>query len=90
MWSVHKFFIYAANAPTTHDRGHIAIGVVIAGITAMVAVIAFVLFKKSGHRLPIPKTLISFANPLFVSKSDVADNSMLIKEAEEENPKHFT
>lgn len=52
--------------------------------------IALFLFKKSGHRLPVPEKLSTFDNPLFFnnerSKSDLVDTNKLVANAEEENP----
>uniref|UniRef100_A0AAQ6IHY3 Mannose receptor, C type 1b n=1 Tax=Anabas testudineus TaxID=64144 RepID=A0AAQ6IHY3_ANATE len=55
-----------------------------------VMIIAFFLFRKSGHRVPIPDTLTNFANPLFFSndqsQADVADTKKLVENEEEKNP----
>uniref|UniRef100_A0AAQ6IMQ9 Mannose receptor, C type 1b n=1 Tax=Anabas testudineus TaxID=64144 RepID=A0AAQ6IMQ9_ANATE len=78
-------------SPKHPSRGHIvlAVVVIIVGI-AMGAVIAFFLFRKSGHRVPIPDTLTNFANPLFFSndqsQADVADTKKLVENEEEKNP----
>lgn len=59
---------------------------VITGLTIGV-VIAFFLFKKSSHLLPIPDNLTTFDNPLFFSneQSQPATNK-LIETGKEENP----
>lgn len=83
--------ICAGPSPKHPSRGHIvlAVVVIIVGI-AMGAVIAFFLFRKSGHRVPIPDTLTNFANPLFFSndqsQADVADTKKLVENEEEKNP----
>ncbi|KAK2822605.1 hypothetical protein Q5P01_022670 [Channa striata] len=72
-------------------RGHIILAVVLV-ITAIAigAVIMFLLFKKSGHRLRIPEKLTTFDNPLFFSneraRPDLVDTDKLVANVEEENP----
>ena len=72
--------------------GHVT-GVVVAviiGLAIIGAVVAFLLFKKNGHRLPIPGKLTTFDNPLFFSngqsQADTVDTTQLVDNAEEENP----
>ncbi|XP_071402106.1 macrophage mannose receptor 1-like [Centroberyx affinis] len=65
--------------------GHISLAVMLAiTVIAILAAIAFFLYKKSGRPLPI------FDNPLYFdgerSQPDVVDTSKLIENAEEENP----
>ncbi len=71
----------------------LALVLIIAGI-ATGAVIAFFLFKKSGHRLPTLDKLTAFDNPLFLSNEhpqpDVVGTNRLAENAEEENPKPVT
>ncbi|XP_008284987.1 macrophage mannose receptor 1-like [Stegastes partitus] len=75
---------------TTLDRhrDHIILATVlgIAGI-AVGAVIAFFIYKKHGHRLPILASSATFDNPLFFSsrqpQPDVVDTKKLIENAEE-------
>ncbi|KAM8728446.1 macrophage mannose receptor 1-like [Acanthopagrus schlegelii] len=63
---------------------------VIIGLAIIGAVVAFFLFKKNGHRLPIPGKLTTFDNPLFFSNGqsqpDTVDTTQLVENAEEENP----
>ncbi|XP_030257783.1 macrophage mannose receptor 1-like [Sparus aurata] len=71
--------------------GHVT-GVVVAVIIglAIIGAVVFFLFKKNGHRLPIPGKLTTFDNPLFFSngqsQADTVDKTQLVENAEEENP----
>ncbi|XP_042284935.1 macrophage mannose receptor 1-like [Thunnus maccoyii] len=72
-------------------HGHKALVVVLVMIgIATVAVVAIFLFKKSGHRLPIPERLTTFDNPLFFNNERAEPNLVaekkLVVNAEEENP----
>lgn len=57
---------------------------------AIIGAVVFFLFKKNGHRLPIPGKLTTFDNPLFFSngqsQADTVDKTQLVENAEEENP----
>ncbi|XP_030015951.1 macrophage mannose receptor 1-like [Sphaeramia orbicularis] len=90
-----KVLIPKPSPSTTHEnpvlrRSHIALAavIVITGIV-MGIFIALFIFKKSGHRLPIPEKLTTFDNPLFSSNKqsepNVADTSKLVDNAEEDN-----
>ncbi|XP_038573591.1 macrophage mannose receptor 1-like [Micropterus salmoides] len=80
-------------SPGVHhqSRGRIilAVSLVIAAIAVGLVIVLF-LFKKSGHRLPIPEKLTTFDNPLFFnnerSQPDLVDTSKLVANAEEETP----
>uniref|UniRef100_A0A3Q1FIV4 Mannose receptor, C type 1b n=1 Tax=Acanthochromis polyacanthus TaxID=80966 RepID=A0A3Q1FIV4_9TELE len=71
-------------------RDHMILAVVlgIAGIVAG-AVIIFFIYKKHGHRLPIPDSFTTFDNPLFFNNKqpqpDLVDTSKLVENAEEEH-----
>lgn len=61
----------------------VIIAIVIAGI------IIFILFKRSGRRLPIPEKFTAFDNPLFFSndraQSGLVDTEKLVANAAAEN-----
>ncbi|XP_078029223.1 macrophage mannose receptor 1-like [Epinephelus lanceolatus] len=73
-----------------HQRGHIALAavVVVMGL-AMGVIVAFFICKKFNHRVPIPDMLTTFDNPLFFNNEqpppDVADTSILVENAKEDN-----
>ncbi|XP_047223891.1 macrophage mannose receptor 1-like isoform X2 [Girardinichthys multiradiatus] len=70
-------------ALVSHNRSHIALAVLLVAGIAVGAGIAFALFKKSGHHLPIPGRLAVFDNPLFSNKrSDLLDSKNLVENAD--------
>ncbi|KAF7668437.1 hypothetical protein LDENG_00014640 [Lucifuga dentata] len=74
--------------PRMRSRIGMAVTLVIAGL-AMGTVIVLVLWKKTGHRLPIPEKITTFDNPLFFNNErahpGVVDTTKLIENAEEQN-----
>ncbi len=72
------------------SRGHTLVVMLIITVIAVGTVISFLLFKKSGGRLPIPEKLTTFDNPLFFNneraQNDLANTNKLVANVEEESP----